>query len=205
MTQTPRPRDPVAAQVQTVANTVLASLQSRLPHGVDRHLPAALRRNTPPDDPALWLTLDLSSLHPHGDGLDAPTYVRAATATTAAAQLWARTGIVHRKSSADRHNSLGALAARLARTRPATERDFARILRSHTLDEVLPRLRSLLHQGRNETLSLDYALLACDFYALQSPGGSLTVGQRWAHAFTQAKARTRRTTPLPAHGKADPA
>lgn len=197
---TPDTRPVAADQVQAVADTVLSALQRRLPHGVDRHLTAALRRSTSPDDPALWLDLGLERLHPDDGALTAPDYTRAAVGVTAAAQLWARTDITHRPTAADRPTSLGALTARLSRNRPAAELDFARILRAHTLDELLPRLRPLLQQASG--LSLDFSLLARDFYALQSPGGPREVGQGWAHAFTQAKARARRTHST---GKADPA
>ncbi|WP_274036532.1 type I-E CRISPR-associated protein Cse2/CasB [Streptomyces sp. MMBL 11-1] len=197
---TPDSSRPVADQVQAVADTVLSGLQRRLPYGVDRHLPAALRRSTPPGDPALWLDLGLDRLHPDDGALDAPDYTRAATAVTATAQLWARTDITHRPTTADRATTLGALAARLSRNRPAAELDFARALRAHTLEELLPRLRPLLQQASG--LSLDFSLMARDFYTLQSPGGPHAVGQGWAHAFTEAKARARRTHST---GKADPA
>ncbi|MFI1189305.1 type I-E CRISPR-associated protein Cse2/CasB [Streptomyces californicus] len=193
------PVDPVAERVRSMAHTMLSSKQGRwsLPHAR-----SALRRDLPPDEPALWMALDLYRLYPDDAPLDAPTFMRAATAVAAAAQLWARAGITHRATSPERDTTLAAALARIARSRPGTQERFTRLLQSSTLDEVRAGLRSLLHRFPADS-RLDVSALAADFYALQSPAASRTVRQRWAHVFTQTQARSRRT-PASAHGKADP-
>ncbi|RLU82585.1 hypothetical protein CTZ27_30165 [Streptomyces griseocarneus] len=184
----------VADRVRATTHTVLFGLQGRLAHGRDRHLPALLSRNMPPDDPGLWLALDLTGLHPaSGSDLDHAAYTRAATAVTAAAQLWARSDVTHRPTAADRPTHLGAVLARVLTAGRANDRDIARLLRAHTLDEALPHLRPLISHARKDSLALDYGLLARDLYLWQTPGGPHRVGQHWAQALTRAKARAART------------
>ncbi|MER5985676.1 type I-E CRISPR-associated protein Cse2/CasB [Streptomyces sp. NPDC001787] len=202
MSPGPDQPDPVAERVRSVAHTMLSSTQSRwsLPHNRP-----ALRRDLPPDEPALWMALDLYRLHPDDGALDAPVFTRAATAVAAAAQLWARSGITHRATSPDHDTTLGAALARASRTSPGTQERFTRLLQSSTLDEIRTVLRPLLHQLPADA-RLDVSALAADFCTLQSPAGSRTVRQDWARAYTGTKARSRRTpTPASAPGKADPA
>ncbi|MET8605694.1 type I-E CRISPR-associated protein Cse2/CasB [Streptomyces rubiginosohelvolus] len=194
--------DLVADRVRSVAHTLLNSTQGRWAPPVNRQ---TLRRGLPPDEPALWMALDLYRLHPDDGALDAPTFTRAATAVTAAAQLWARSGITHRATSPDRDTTLGTALARISRTSPGAEQRFTRLLQAHTLDEVRAGLRPLLHLPPAD-FRLDVSVLAADFYTLQSPAGSRAVRQSWARAFAETKARSRRTpTPASAHGKAEPA
>ncbi|MFF4534264.1 type I-E CRISPR-associated protein Cse2/CasB [Streptomyces sp. NPDC001407] len=184
----------VAERVRTTAHTFLFALQGRLAHGRDRHLPALLSRNTPPDDAGLWLALELTELHPRsGPDPDHVTYTRAATAVTAAAQLWARTDVPHRPVTAERPTHLGAVLARVLAAGRGDDRDVARLLRAHALDEALPHLRPLVSHARKDGLALDYGLLARDLYLWQTPGGPHRVGQRWAQSLTRAKAHAART------------
>ncbi|MFG3429568.1 type I-E CRISPR-associated protein Cse2/CasB [Streptomyces californicus] len=199
MSPGPDQPDQVAERVRSVAHTMLSSKQGRWSLPRNR---AALRRDLPPDEPGLWMALDLYRLHPDGAPLDAPTFARAATAVAAAAQLWARAGITHRATSPDRDTTLGAALARISRFVPGAEEGFTRLLKSSTLDEVRAGLRPLLHRAPAD-FRLDVSALAADFYVLQSPAGSRAVRQRWAHGFTETLARSRRT-PASAHGKADP-
>ncbi|MCZ1012133.1 type I-E CRISPR-associated protein Cse2/CasB [Streptomyces lydicus] len=207
MTHTHPPGETIGMRVRTVSDTLLTGLQRRLARGVDRHLPALLSRNTPPDSPALWLALDLTGLHEAAEsGLNEQAYKQAATAVTAAAQIWARTDVPHARTSAQQPTTLGAVLARVARSRTSAEDDLARALRTHTLDEVTARLRPLIGQARPLGVSLDYGLLAADLDAWQFPGGPHRTGQRWAHAYTKAKALANRTASSPtADRKAPPA
>ncbi|WP_217230765.1 type I-E CRISPR-associated protein Cse2/CasB [Streptomyces anulatus] len=202
MSPGPEQPDPVPERVRSVAHTMLSSTHGRW--SLARNRPA-LRRDLPPSEPALWMTLDLYRLHPEEAALDTPVFTRAATAVTAAAQLWARAGITHRATSPDHDTTLGAALARASRTSPSIQERFTRLLQSSTLDEIRTVLRPLLHQLPAGS-RLDVSALAADFYTLQSPAGSRTVRQDWARAYTGTKARSRRTpTSESAHGKADPA
>ncbi|MEU8542989.1 type I-E CRISPR-associated protein Cse2/CasB [Streptomyces sp. NPDC048717] len=190
---TPAPQRPPrpAEAVRDVTDQLLTSLQARLSRGRDRGEKARLSRNNPPDDPGLWLSLRLDDLHgTTGPGLTEQDYIAAATAVTAAAQLWARTDIPHARSTAQRVTVLGHVVARIAQNRPAAEDDLARALRCHTLDELLPRLRPLLRDAAR----LDFSLLAADFYTWQQPDGPHHTTQQWTAAYMRAKNRARRTT-----------
>lgn len=179
-----------AETVRDVTDRLLNGLQARLSQGIGRGEKARLTRNDPPDDPGLWLSLSLEDLHGStGPGLNDQEYIEAATAVTAAAQLWARTGIPHARSTAQHTTLLGHVTARIARERPTAEDDLARALRSHTLNELLPRLRQLLRDAPR----LDYARLAADLYTWQQPDGPHHTTQQWATAYTRAKNRAHRT------------
>ncbi|MFI8932531.1 type I-E CRISPR-associated protein Cse2/CasB [Streptomyces sp. NPDC053474] len=186
-----RAGEPIAHLVLTTTHTRLTSLQGRLAHGRDRHVPAQLIRSTPPDDPSLWLLLDLTGLHPAGADLAEHAYRRAATAVTAAAQLWARTDLTHQRTTAQRPTVLGQALASAVAARPGGEDDLARLLRAHTLPEALRYLLVLLHHAA--PARLDFALLARDLYTWQTQDGPRRVGQLWVHAYTTAKARTTST------------
>ncbi|MBQ0888614.1 type I-E CRISPR-associated protein Cse2/CasB [Streptomyces sp. RM72] len=189
--RTSRPED----AVRDVTDRLLTGLQARLARAIDRGEKAMLSRNDPPGDPGLWLSLRLEDLHGStGPGLSEQDYVAAATAVTAAAQLWARTDIPHARSTAQRVTLLGHVVARIARDRPAAEDDLARALRCHTLDELLPRLRPLLRDATR----LDFAQLAADLYTWQQPDGPHRTTQQWATAYARAKNRAHRApTPRP--------
>ncbi len=178
-----------AQAVRDVTDRLLTSLEARLSRGIDRGEKAMLSRNDPPGDPGLWLSLRLEDLHGStGPGLSEKDYLAAATAVTAAAQLWARTGVPHVRSTAQRVTVLGNIVAHLAQGRPAAEDDLARALRCHTLDELLPRLRPLLRDAAR----LDFSLLAADLYTWQQPDGPHRTTQQWATAYARAKNLARR-------------
>ncbi|MER8118974.1 type I-E CRISPR-associated protein Cse2/CasB [Streptomyces sp. NPDC094031] len=183
---TPSPPNPIptASTVRGVTDQLLTGLQARLARGIDRETKARLTRNDPPGDPGLWLMLRLEDLHGStGPGLSEKDYIAAATAVTAAAQLWSRADIPHVRSTAQRVTVLGHVAARAVLDRPAAEDDLARALRCHTLDELLPHLRPLLRDAAR----LDFSLLAADLYTWQQPDGPHRVTQQWATAFARAK------------------
>ncbi|MFC8016635.1 type I-E CRISPR-associated protein Cse2/CasB [[Kitasatospora] papulosa] len=179
-----------AETVRDVTDQLLTGLQARLARGVDRGEKARLSRNELPGDPGLWLSLRLEDLHGStGPGLSEEDYVAGATAVTAAAQMWARTEIPHVRSTAQRVTTLGHVVARIVLDRPAAEDDLARVLRCHSLDELLPRLRPLLRDAAR----LDFARLAADLYTWQQPDGPHRTAQQWATAYARAKNRAHRT------------
>lgn len=185
------PAGTVARDVHTTAHELLVHLQGLLAHARGRDVKARLSRRTAPDDPELWVSLDLTGLH-RAENLDEDTRIRAATAVTAAAQLWAMTDLPHRATTAQRPTGLGAVLAPVIAARRADERDIARLLRAHTLDEALPHLRPLLVYAHREGLALDFGLLARDLYTWQTPGGPHRVGQIWTLALAGSKARAAR-------------
>ncbi|MET9779073.1 type I-E CRISPR-associated protein Cse2/CasB [Streptomyces sp. NPDC006367] len=188
---TPVPQNPIrtAVTVRDVTDHLLTGLQARLARGIDRGEKARLSRNDPPGAPGLWLSLRLEDLHGNaGPGLSEQDYVAAATAVTATAQLWARTDIPHVRSTAQRVTVLGHVVARIVLDRPTAEDDLARVLRCHTLDELLPRLRPLLRDAAR----LDFAQLAADLYTWQQPDGPHRTTQQWATAYARAKNRAHR-------------
>ncbi|MFJ4703013.1 type I-E CRISPR-associated protein Cse2/CasB [Streptomyces sp. NPDC088768] len=178
-----------AKAVHHVTDHLLTRLEARNYRGIDRSEKAMLSRNVPPDDPGLWLSLRLEDLHGStGPGLSERDYIAAATAVTAAAQLWARTDVPHTRSTTQRVTLLGHVVARIVRDRPTAEDDFARALRCHTLSELLPRLRPLL----GDAAQLDFARLAADLYTWQQPDGPHRTTQQWATAYARAKNMIRR-------------
>ncbi|MCQ1577191.1 type I-E CRISPR-associated protein Cse2/CasB [Streptomyces parvus] len=189
-TPSPQRTNSPAQAVRDVTDRLLTGLEARLSRGIDRGEKARLSRNDPPGDPGLWLSLNLEDLHGStGPGLSEQDYAAAATAVTAAAQLWARTDIPHARSTAQRTTVLGHVVARIVRDRPAAEDDLARALRCHTLDELLPRLRPLLRDATR----LDFSLLAADLYTWQQPDGPHHTTQQWATAYARAKNYAHRT------------
>ncbi|MFD6465350.1 type I-E CRISPR-associated protein Cse2/CasB [Streptomyces goshikiensis] len=185
------PAETVARNVQATAHELLTRLQGLLAHGRGRDVKARLSRRTAPDNPELWVALDLTGIH-GAEGIDEDTHIRAATAVTAAAQLWATTDLPHRATTTPRPTGLGALLAPVIAARRADEQDVARLLRAHTLNDALPHLRPLLVHAHREGLALDFGLLARDLYTWQTPGGPHRVGQIWALSLTSTRARAAR-------------
>ncbi|MFB7836109.1 type I-E CRISPR-associated protein Cse2/CasB [Streptomyces sp. NPDC056056] len=182
--------DDFSRRVETTTHDILARLQGLLAHGRGRDVKARLSRHMPPDDPELWLALDLAGLYPVvGPAPSEVTQTRAASAVTAAAQLWAMSDLPHRTTTAQRPTSIGAVLAQVIAARRADAADVARLLRSHTLGEALPHLRPLLIHARRQSLALDFGLLARDLYTWQVPGGPHRVGQIWAHTLANTQAR----------------
>ncbi|ATM24670.1 hypothetical protein SMD44_p10171 (plasmid) [Streptomyces alboflavus] len=181
-----------ARRVQEAADTRLRSVQRRQQAGVEQRLPALLRRPMAPDDPVLWMELDLTALYTDQPGrLDEREHGRASTAITAAAQMWAFTKARHQPTRTDTPTAFGTTLAGITAARPNAHDELTRALNTDTLHMLLPRLRSLLR----DIDRLDFALLAHDLYLWQLPGGPRHVGQQWVAHYTRARAaRTPRTS-----------
>lgn len=112
----------------------------------------------------------------------------AALAFYALHQQSRRTTSMHRRG---RDHTFGAAAFRAHRASgtDGIERRMQTLLRAQSIDALLEQLRTLIGRLRDHDIQLDYARLALDLRAAQTPNGLRGVRVRWSRDFYRPGSR----------------